>query len=396
MANVRELLAVTGINLLGIPKRPGSSLVIIIGMAGVVAVLICVFALAIGFTQTAARTGRADRALVLGRGVLSEASSRLSREDAVAVLDRPEIRRDATGRPIGSAESSVSVRFVDQRTGLDAFVTLRGVGPLASVLRPEIHLVSGRMFRPGTHEIIVGRSVQRRLQGLELGQHVSVTRGSDWTVVGVFESGEDTHESEMLTDVETLLSAFERNDFNSVTVLLQNPGSFDALHAGLASNPAASVDAKRESDYFTEVSKERARLLRFIAWIIGGVMAFGAVFAALNAMYSAIGRRTVEIATLRAIGFGGNSVLISVVIEALLLVCLGALVGASMAWTFFNGSSISTLTGASPSPVTYSLHVTPALVAFAVGTASVVGLLGGMLPAIRAARLPVATVLNSR
>jgi putative ABC transport system permease protein len=396
MRGLRELLAVTGMSLLGIPKRPGSSSVIVVGIAGVVAVLICVFALAIGFTETAARTGRADRALILGRGALSEAASRLSRDNANTILDRPEISKGRGGKPIASAENLLSVRFTDQHTGIDSFATLRGVSPAAALLRPEVRLVAGRMFKPGVREIIVGRSAQRRLHGLQVGDIISAAQGVDWTIVGAFVSDEDTHESEMLTDIETLLSAFERNDFNSVTVLLDNPASFDSLRAALATNPSLSVDAKRESEYFAEASKDRGRLLKFIAYVIGGVMAFGAIFAAVNAMYSAIGTRTVEIATLRAIGFSGDSVLVSVLVEALVLVAVGAMIGAFLAWFFFNGSSVSTLSGASPSPVTYSLHVTPALITLGIGCAALIGLVGGLIPAIRAATLPVATVINRR
>jgi putative ABC transport system permease protein len=393
MNSLRQILAVTAMSLAGVPKRLGASLVIVVGIAGVVAVLICVFAMVTSFTETAGKTGRADRVIVLNRGADSEGASNFPRESAVTILNAPGIKKDRDGKPIVSAENLAFIRLTDQRTGLDTFATLRGVSGQAFALRPEIRLVEGRMFKPALHEMIVGRSLQRRLAGLEVGKRVSLLQG-DWTVVGAFESGGDSHESELLTDVETLLSAFQRNNFSSATVLLDSPERFDAFKAALTTNPALSVDVKREPDYFSEASRPMARLLKFIASTIGVIMGLGAVFAAVNTMYSAVSARSTEIATLRAIGYDGTPVVISVLIEALVLALAGAVIGAAIAWFFFNGNSVSTITGTSPSPVTYALNVSQSLIALGIFSACLIGLIGGLFPAIRAARLSVAAAMR--
>jgi len=396
MRTLRQTIAVTAMSLRGIPSRLGASMVLIIGIAGVVAVLICVFALADGFAETAAKTGRADRALVLGRGALTESAGSLPRESAQTVLNRAEIKKDGSSSPIASFDALAFVRLTDRRTGLDSFATLRGMGPRFQLLRPELQLVSGRPYHPGLHEVIVGRAVQQHLQGLELGRRVALTPGTDWTVVGVFTSHADSHESELLTDAETLLTAFERNTFNSATVLLNDSQSFGAFKAALLSDPSLSVDVKSEQEYFTEAARPLAKLLQGIAYVIGGIMAFGAVFAALNAMYSAVAKRTREVAILRAIGYDPTAVVASVFIEVLLLAACGALLGATLAWLFFNGSAVSTNSGATPGSITYYLHITPRLMAAGMACACGVGLVGGLFPALRAATLPVASVIKGR
>lgn len=396
MRSLREVAAVIAVSLRGIPTRPGPSIVIVVGIAGVVAVVISVFALAAGYSEAANKTGSADRAIILASGALTEASSSLSRENVQAVLDGAEIKNDQAGKPIASAESLELVRLADRRTGLDSFATIRGLGAAALTLRPEIHIIEGRMFKRGLHEVIVGRSVQRRLRGLARGDRFPLAQGADWTVVGVFESNGDSHESELLTDVETLHSVFQRDTFNGVTVQLDSPDSFDSFKSALATNPSLAIQVKREAAYFAETAEPETRILKFIAYTIGSIMALGAVAAAVNATNSAIGARSKEIATLRAIGFSGYSVLVSVFIEALALSSVGAVVGASLARYFFNGSPVSTVTDASPAVVTYALHVSPGLIALGMGSACVMGLVGGLFPAIRAATFPVATVINGR
>lgn len=393
MTSLRQMIAVTVLSLLGIPRRVGASLVIVIGVAGVVAVFVCVLAMATSFTRSTAGTARADRAVVLGRGADSEANSGFSRENAATVLDAPGIRRSPDGKPIASAENLAFVRLTDRRTGLDALTTLRGVGSQAFALRPEIRLIAGRMFKPGLHELIAGQSVQRRVLGLEIGNRFLLPQG-DWTVVGVFESNGDSHESELFTDAETLLSAFQRNFITSVTVLLESPQRFADFAAALSTNPTLSVDVKRERDYFVAANRPTSRLLGIIAYAIGGIMAFGAAFAALNTMYSAVSARSAEIATLRAIGFGGAPVVVSVLVEALLLAVIGAALGAAVAWYFFNGNAVSTVTGTSPSQVTFALNVNAGLIAAGMACACAIGVVGGLFPAIRAARLSVAAAMR--
>jgi len=395
MSALKEVAAVTAMNLRSIPGRYSTSLVIVVGIAAVVAVLISVLAMAKGFVETATRAGRDERAIVIGRGAAAESQGWFSRENAVTILNAPGIRKTADGKPVASAEHLAFVLVPDKRTGRDSFVMVRGVGPEAFTLRPEMKIVAGRMFKSGLNELIVGRSAQTRLEGLTVGSQVSLPQG-DWTIVGVFESGGDAHESELLTDANTLIAAMRRGErFSSTTVWLQDDGSFDTFKDAVTTDPTLSVDVKREKVYFADTSKPIGKLLTVIAYVIGGFMALGAMFGALNTMYSAISARSLEIATLRAIGFGAGPVVVSVFVEALLLALAGALLGAGIAWIFFNGNAVSTTTGSSPSQMTFSLNVTPGLIVLGVSCALVIGFFGGLFPALRAARRPVALALRA-
>ncbi len=260
-------------------------------------------------------------------------------------------------------------------------------------MRSEIHLVDGRLFKPGLRELIVGRGAQQQFKGLELGQKLEL-RGTDWTVVGAFESGGDSHESELMADAETVLSAYRRNLYQSVFVQLDSAGAFEGFKKSLTSNPQLAVDVKREREYYAEQSKALSKVLSFVAYVVGGIMAVGALFGALNTMYSAVSSRSQEIATLRAIGFGNTPVVISVMLEALVLALIGAIIGSALSWIFFNGNAISTL-GANFTQVVFKLTVTPELIALGIIWACVIGVIGGLFPAIRAARLPVAAALRA-
>jgi putative ABC transport system permease protein len=393
MSMMGQIGAVTLMNLRSVPQRLGTSLVIVVGIAGVVAVLISVLAMATGFRQTVAGSGRANRAIVLRGGSNSELSSTLSRDATLTILDAPGIRRGDNGRPVGSAEAVVIVELPKKGSNSGANVTLRGVGSQILALRPEIRLVAGRMFQPALHELIVGRAAQLQFQGLDLGSHLSI-RGGDWTVVGMFESGNDSHESELLADADTVLSAYQRNLFQSVWVLLDSPEAFTGFKDALTANPALSVEVKREPDYYAAQSKQLSTILTFVANFVGGIMAIGAVFGALNTMYSAVSARMVEIATLRAIGFGALPVVISVFAEAVLLAFAGGLIGALLAWLFFNGNSVSTLSG-NFTQIVFPLKVSAGLLVLGVVWAVAIGVVGGLFPAIRAARLPIATALRA-
>jgi putative ABC transport system permease protein len=393
MNMIRQIRAVTWMNLRSIPQRFGASSVIVVGIAGVVAVLISVLAMATGFTHTLLATGRDDRAIVLRGGSNSELASTLSRDATLTVMDAPGIRKDATGKAIASAEPVVIVEMPKKSNDSGANVTIRGVGAGGAALRPEIQLVAGRMFRPGVRELIVGRGAEAQFKGLDVGSHIAL-RGSDWTIVGAFESNGDSHESELFADAETVLSAYRRNLYQSVVVLLNSKDSFDAFKAALTTNPQLSVAVTRERDYYAEQSQRMGTVLAFVAYFVGGIMAVGALFGALNTMYSAVSVRSREIATLRAIGFGAAAVVVSVLIEAMLLSVMGALVGAGLAWLFFNGNVVSTL-GSNFTQVVFRLAVSPALVVLGVLWACAIGLIGGLFPAIRAARLPVAAALRA-
>ena len=380
-------------NLRAIPQRLGTSWVIVIGIAVTVAVLVSVLAMAQGFKKTLASTGRPDRAISMRGGSNGELSSTLSRENTLTIMDAAGVKKDADGKPLASAEMVAVVALPQKKTGTAANVTLRGVGPKAFELRPEIHLVAGRMFQPAVRELIVGKSAMTQFKGTDIGSHIAF-RDSEWTVVGEFESNGDAHESELMGDIETVLSAFRRNLFQSVTVLLESPEAFQHYKDALTTDPTLTIDVKREPEYYAEQSKQVGKLLNFLAYFVGGFMAIGAIFGALNTMYSAVSARSLEIATLRAIGFGSAAVVVSVFVEALLLSLLGGVIGAAVAWMVFNGNTVNTL-GSNFTQVVFHLTVTPGLLLWSILWACVIGVLGGLFPAIRAARLPVATALRA-
>ena len=297
-----------------------------------------------------------------------------------------------TGRPLASAETLAIVRGVLQ-DGSPANLSLRGAGPEFLQVRPELRIVEGRAFEPAVRELIVGRSAQRQFRGLDLGSRIAL-RGADWTVVGVFESGGDRFEAELITGAETLQSAFRRSTFQSVSVQLDTADSFDAFSASLraGSRPvgrrhcAKRITTEQQSRSFT-------RVLTIVAYLVGGIMALGAVFGALNSMYTAVSGRTVEIATLRVLGFGSTSVVVSVFAEALLLAALGGALGACLAWLIFDGHVMST-SGAGATQLAVPLVVGPRIIALGVLWACVIGMIGACLPAVHAARTPLAAALR--
>jgi len=390
-----QVITVTALNLRTLPQRIGSSLVIVIGIAGVVAVLISMLSMSVGFRQTITNSSREDRAIILTRGAEAEAASNVSRADVVAIENLPGVRR-LNGKPAISAEVIAIASVARKSDASDAFVTLRGVGANAFAVRSELKIISGRTYQPAVREVIVGKSARAQFSNLDPGERIALGDG-DWTIVGVFESGGSSHESTLIADSEAVLSAFKRNSFNSVTVLLESKDSFAAFARALGAIPASTIEARREQEYFASQSQPLNRLLELIAYLIGSLMAIGAVFGALNTMYSAVSVRGTEIATLRALGFSGTSVVISVLIEAQLLACVGALFGILVAQLCFNGHVISTVgdtIGNNPQ-VVFSLTFTAAMVASSVALACLVGLLGGLFPAVRAARLPIAAALRA-
>lgn len=390
---IKQIVAVTSMNLRSLPQRLGTAWVIVIGIAVTVAVMVSVLAMAAGFQRTLKGTARADRAIVLRAGSQAELESTIDRQNAQTIMDAPGVRKDDAGRPIASAEAVVIVALPQKKDGADANVTLRGVGPNAMRLRPEMHLIAGRMFRPAVRELIVGKSAVAQFKGLELGSRIAF-RDSEWTVVGIFESGGDAHESELQGDVETVLSAYRRNGFQSVTAMLDSAAAFDRFKGALTTDPTLKVGVQREADYYAAQSRNLSKLLNLLAYFVGGIMALGACFGALNTMYTAVSTRTREIATLRAIGFGGMPIVVSVLVEALLLAIVGSVIGSGAAWVFFNGNTVNTL-GAGFTQVVFHLTVTASLLVSGVFVACTIGMLGGLLPAVRAARLPIATALRA-
>ena len=388
---LKQIVAITRMNLRSVPLRPGTSSVVVIGIAGVVGVLVSILAMVSGLAQMMTSNGRPDRAVVLGTGSSFEILSNLSRDAARIVLDAPGIRRDAGATPVASTEAVAIVRAILQ-DGNSANVPLRGVGPAIFALRPELRIVEGRTFEPSLREVVVGRSAQRQFRGMQVGSRITL-RGADWTVVGVFESKGDQHEAELITGVETLQSAFRRNAFQSVTVQLESSAAFPAFKAWLTDNPALSVDVLRESDYNRQQSRSVTQVLAAVAYLVGGIMALGAMLGALNSMYTAVSGRTVEIATLRVLGFGRAPIAVSVFAEALLLALAGGILGASLAWLMFNGHVIST-SGAGVNQLAVPLVVGPRIIALGILWACVIGMIGASFPAIHAARAPLAAALR--
>jgi putative ABC transport system permease protein len=394
MTFFKQISSVVSTNLRSLPQRYATSSVVVIGIAGVVAVLIAVLSLSTGLAQSLTATGRPDRAIVLHTGSNSEVGSSIPHEWIATILQAPGILRGQDGKPVASAEMLATVNVPRRDNGLLGTLTLRGVSPQVFELRPEAKLVDGRMFRPGLREVVAGRATQARFKGLGVGDRVKFG-DNEWTVVGAFDSGGGAHDSELFGDLETVLSAYNRTSVNSVTVKLDRPSALDSLNA-LTKDPTLQLVVQREPAYYEQQSQSFARFLTVIAHFVGAIMAMGAIFAALNTMYSAVSARTTEIATLRAIGFGSGAVVASVLVEALLLALLGALVGAFLAWLFFNGNTVSTIAGnQGVAQIAFKLRVGPDLVAVGIVWACVVGLIGGLLPAIRAARLPVATALRA-
>jgi len=395
MALPAQILAVTAANLRSTPLRLGNSLVIVVGVAGVVAVLILVFSMFVGFRATLQGDGRPDRALIFTRGASTEYESSLSRETVAAITNAPGIQHDQRDRPMVSAEVILVAPVARKRDNSDVFVTLRGVGGEYFAVRPELKLVSGRMFRPGNQELLVGSSAGAQFAGLDVGQQIRLQDG-EWTVVGTFAGGNGSRESEVIADALTVMSAYKLDNFNTMGVLLESPDAVARLRQALAGDPTLLVDVRAEPEYLATASAGVNRMLRLVAYTIGTIMALGALFAALNSMSSAVAARTVEIATLRAIGFSPGAVAVSVLVESLLLALLGAVVGVAVAYAAFHGTRISTLGGAVwDSQLVYSLRITPTVTASAVLLACGLGLLGGIVPAARAARSNVADALHA-
>jgi putative ABC transport system permease protein len=389
---LNQVLAITLLGLRSIPQRLGPSLVIVVGLAGVVAVFTALLAMAAGFQSTLESAGRTDVALVLRGGSQAELNSGLSREQATLIKQAPGVAAGPGGAPAASAEVIVIAELMKQGETSGSNITVRGVEPAAFDLRPQLEIVEGRRFRPGLKELIVGRGVARQFQGVELGQRLRM-RGSEWDVVGVFEAG-DANDSELWADVEVAQSAFNRQGFSSVRLQLAGPGELATVKDALTADPRVNVDVETEQAYLSGQTKQFRELIGALAGVVTLIMALGATFAALNTMYAAVGTRAREIATLRAIGFGGGPVVVSIMLEALVLALAGGLLGALIAYVLFNNMAVSTL-GSNFTQVVFEFAVTPAIVRQGLLIALAIGMVGGFLPALRAARLPVTTALRA-
>jgi putative ABC transport system permease protein len=383
--------SITKFGLLSLPQRRGAVAATVIGIAGVVAVLVGVLSIAAGFRQAMAVSGSPDGAIVLRSGADTEMVSGLGREETRVIADSPGIARSARG-PLASPELFVIIDLPKRTTGTDANVPLRGVEPPALEVHDDVKIVAGRMFEWGKNEVVVGRGAA--FAGLDVGSKIQVGR-YQWPVVGLFAAKGGAAESEIWTDAKVLQAAYNRGDsFQSVSLRLNSPASFEQLKDSLTSNPQLSVQVTRLSDYYAQQSQALTRLITTLGFLIAFLMAIGAVFGALNTMYSAVATRTREIATLRALGFGSGAVVVSLMLESLLLALAGGAIGGALAYLAFNNFHTSTMNFQSFGQITFAFRVTPELLIRGIVWSAIIGLIGGLFPALRAARLPIAAALR--
>lgn len=393
MGWIRQIAAVTILNLRTVPQRVGSSAVAIIGIAGVVVVLVAVLSIAEGFRAAMVGAGAPDRAIVMRSGSDSEMTSGLGGPETEIIKQAPGLARDGRAA-VASAELFVIIDLPKASTGTAANVPMRGIEPTAMQVRDEVSIVEGRMLEFGTNEVVVGAAAARQFSGVSVGSTIRSGQVT-WTVVGMFEADGSVAETELWCDARTLQGAYRRgNSYQSVLARLDTSDSFDTFRDWLTSNPQLNVSVRRETEYYAAQSRGLTSLIQTIGFAIAGLMAVGAVFGAVLTMYTAVATRAREIATLRALGFNGAAVLVSVLAESLVLAAVGGALGGLIAWAGFNGYQTSTMNFQTFSQVAFAFRVTPGLLLLGLAWALLMGLFGGLLPAFRASRLPIATALR--
>ncbi|WP_161815036.1 ABC transporter permease [Steroidobacter agaridevorans] len=387
----QQTWSVAQVGIATIPARPGSAAVIVVGIAGVVGVMVALLAMGEGFEATLRQTGTADTAIVLQSGARAETSSTLNHEAVAVAMQAPQVLRNAQNQPIASPELLI-VASLPKQDGVNVNVSIRGIGPGAWELRPNAKIIAGRRFEPGLRELLVGQGIRGTVGGIDVGSSLTLS-GQSWTVVGIFDSG-DAYNSEFWADTPVVASAFRRQtDVTSVVVRLTDPAAFDAFKAGLTSDPRLKIDVTTTQQYYSQQSEGLRKMARTLGLTVGAIMAVGALFGALNSMYAAVAGRARETATLRAIGFRRAPVIVSVLIETMLLAVPGGLLGAAITWAIFDGYTASTR-GMNASQIVFAFDVSPMLLLTGLKWALAIGLIGGLFPALRAARMPVATGLR--
>lgn len=384
---LREISAVTALGLKSLPRRLWASLVVVASVACVVGVLLSMLSVTVGLRNAWLRAGSSDRVLFQPPGSQGEGGP-VTRAQAAIIQDLPGIAHDAKGLPIADGEVLTGLPMPRRNTGHRGYILLRTFGPRALELRPEFHIMAGRMFQPGRHELIVGAEAPGQFLGVNLGDSVIMPDGR-WPIVGVFKTNDDVVQAELVGDSDTVMAAMRRTDFSSVIARLANPAALSAVKRALANNPALPMNAERQSDYYTRRSSAFSNLNDELTYGVSGLLGLGALLAAVNILFSAVASRRREIATLRALGFASLPVAVSVAAEALILSFAGAAIGASIAYILFDGAQDIWYNNV------FHLVVSPAMIALGLGWALVIGLLGGVLPAIHAARLPVVDGLRA-
>jgi ABC-type transport system, involved in lipoprotein release, permease component len=388
-----QIASITKFGLLGIPQRVGSVGAALFGVAGVVGVLVGVLSMAVGFKKAMDLSAAPDSAIVLRSGAEDEMSSGLERDVTRLIADAPGLARGSEG-PLASAELFVIINLPKRSTGTDANVPMRGVEQAAFHVREKFKLLKGRLFEGGKNEVIVGSGAALEFAGLDVGNKIKLGR-NEWDVVGIFSAGGGTAESEIWTDATVLQGAYHRgNSFQSVYARLSAPDAFFQFSNSIATDPRMSVKPIRQTEYYAGKSTVLTTMINTLGILVASLMAIGAVFAALNTMYNSVSTRTREIATLRALGFGSGAVIVAVMLESLAIALIGGVLGAAIAYLAFNGFHTATVNWQTFSQVTFAFDVTPQLLIQGIVWATFIGLVGGLLPAFRAARLPIAAALR--
>jgi putative ABC transport system permease protein len=394
MANAfAQIGAVTGMNLRNVPVRWSSSLVAVLGVGGVTLVLVALLSIAAGFRVALEGSGSDDVAMIMRAGSNNELSGGFGPDTVAVVEDAPGIRK-LDGKPIMSPELYVLVDGKMKGKDASTNLPLRGVSPMAGKVRKNFKLVEGRMFREGTNEVVIGDGVVKNYDGLEVGKKVR-WGATDWSVVGRFTDQGGIAESEAWGDTRVVQQAWRRgNSFQSIRVKLENPAALKTLKDALTKDPRVRVSVQSEREFYVDQQKLMSAIINGVGWTLAIMMGIAALFAALNTLYNAVQQRVREIATLRALGFGGFPVMFSVIIEALILGAVGGLVGGLLAWLFLNGMTSSTMNWSSFSQMTFAFTVTPGLMATGIIYGLILTFIAGIMPGIRAARLPITAGLR--
>jgi putative ABC transport system permease protein len=383
---LRQIWIVSALSFKSLKSRFWQSMVIVVGLGATIGVLLSMMSLTAGLRQAYFNSGDPGRAIVTSQGAESEGTSNIARADAPVIMDAPGIAKDKDGRPLADRALNMGLPVL-HKNGTRGFTTLRGFGPKGVALRPEFHMVAGRMFQTGKRELIVGVGAQASFQHMNIGDKVIMPNG-EWPIVGSYTTG-DILDGQLVGDTETMLTALKHTAYNSILVRLTSQDALSIFRKAISTNPALQVTVTRHSDWYQKVSNQSTSFLAVMAYIVGTVMAIGALFGCLNTMYAAVSTRGREIATLRALGYGAFPVAVSVILEAVTLAVAGALIGAAVAWTLNDGHQ------AVWGQNIFHLRVSPAEIGLGVTWAAVVALLGGLLPSIRAARRPVVDALRA-
>ncbi|HEX2834475.1 MAG TPA: ABC transporter permease [Thermoanaerobaculia bacterium] len=396
MKTIRQIAALFAFNVRTLRGRLGSAGAAVFGIAGVVAVLVGVLSIGEGFRRVMVVAGKPDTVMILRAGADNEMTSFVVRDDIETIANTQGLARGTDGKPLMSPELFVVVDLPKRSTNTSANVPLRGVEKGGFAIRPEVKITQGRMFEWGRNEVIVGRGAFLEFAGTEVGSELKFGTNI-WKVVGVFEANGSISESELWCDAAVLAPAYHREGSRSIVIgKLASARGFKQFKDALTTNPKLTVKVQNEAEYYESQSRTLRGLVKGLALIVCGLMGLGAMFGALNTMYTAVAARSREIATLEALGFGGFAVMVSIIAEALLLALAGGVLGAGLAWLAFDGYRAATMNWQTFSQVAFAFDVNASLISYAVLYALVIGLIGGLFPAIRAAKMPVSVALRER